>query len=145
MVITAKPVIANRYWILKQGEQKVGNIQAIDNGYQVKMQDSVQQFKTIRMVRQLMNVEFEAMARSHRTDANSVYGFPAGCRAYNAMYQVQKGLPLFTKTAKSKSWYAAGWYQIWQGRRWQLAQSPKLITLQRYRYKGPFRTQDEAK
>ena len=145
MVITAKPVIANRYWILKQGEQKVGNIQAVDNGYQVKVQDNVQQFKTIRMVRQRMNVEFEPVPRSHRADPTSVYGFPAGCQAHNAMYQVQQGLPLFTKTAKSKSWYAAGWYLIWQGRRWQLQQSPKLITLQRYRYRGPFRSKEQAK
>ena len=145
MVITAKPVIANRYWILKQGDEKVGNIEAVDNGFQVKVQDSVQQFKNIRTVRQRMNVEFEIISQGRRPDPNSVYGFPAGCRAYNAMYQVQQGLPLFTKTAKSKSWYAAGWYQIWQGRRWQLAQSPKLITLQRYRFRGPFRTQEEAK
>lgn len=145
MVITAKPVVANRYWILKRGDEKVGNIQAMDNGFQVKVQDNVQQFKTIRMVRQRMNVEFENLDRVRRDDPNAVYGFPAGCRAYNAMYQVQQGLPLFTKNAKSKSWYAAGWYLIWQSRRWNLVQSPKLITLQRYRYRGPFRHQDEAK
>jgi hypothetical protein len=145
MVITAKPVVANRYWILRQGEKKIGNIEAVDNGYQVKVQDSVQNFKTIRMVRQRMNVEFESVTKNHRIDSTSVYGFPAGCRAHNAMYQVQQGLPLFTKTAKSKSWYAAGWYLIWQGRRWRLHQSPKLITLQRYRFRGPFRTQEDAK
>lgn len=144
MVITAKPVIANRYWILRQGDEKIGNIEAIDSGYQVKVQDSVQQFKTIRMVRQSMNVEFENISRPHKDDPNSVYGFPAGCRAHNAMYQVQQGLPLFTKESKSKSWYAAGWYQIWQSRRWNLVQSPKLITLQRYRYRGPFRSKEQA-
>jgi hypothetical protein len=145
MVITAKPVIANRYWILKQGEEKVGNIEATDSGFQVKVQDSVQQFKTIRMVRQRMKVEFENINHAPRHDPETVYGYPAGCRAHNAMYQVQLGLPLFTKSAKSKSWYAAGWYLIWQGRRWQIVQSPKLITLQRYRFRGPFRSEEEAR
>jgi hypothetical protein len=144
MVITAKPVIENRYWILRQGDEKIGNIEATDSGFQVKVQDSVQQFKTIRMVRQRMKVEFEKIAAAHRDDPHSVYGFPAGCRAYNAMYQVQNGLPLFTKSAKSKSWYAAGWYQIWQARRWTTVQSPKLITLQRYRYRGPFHSREQA-
>lgn len=144
MVITAKPVIANRYWILKQGEEKIGNIEATDNGYQVKIQDSIQQFKTIKMVRQRMNVQFYDIERVRRDDPEIVYGFPAGCRAHNIMYQVQQGLPLFTKSAKSKSWYAAGWYLIWQSRRWNLVQSPKLITLQRYRYRGPFPSEAEA-
>jgi hypothetical protein len=145
MMITAKPVIANRYWILKQGDEKVGNIQAVDNGYQVKVQDSVHQFKTIRMVRQRMKVEFENINHAPQHDPEMVYGYPAGCRAHNAMYQVQLGLPLFTRSAKSKSWYAAGWYLIWQGRRWQTVQSPKLITLQRYRFRGPFRSEEEAR
>ena len=75
MVITAKPVIANRYWILKQGDEKVGNIEAVDNGFQVKVQDSVQQFKNIRTVRQRMNVEFEIISQGRRPDPNSVYSF----------------------------------------------------------------------
>lgn len=145
MVITAKPVIANRYWILKQGDHKIGNIEATASGYQVRVQNHIQQFKTIRMVRQRMNVEFAKLSRVTRDDPHTVYGFPAGCRAHNIMYQVQQGLPLFTKSAKSKSWYAAGWYLIWQSRRWNLVQSPKLITLQRYRYRGPFRDAEQAK
>ena len=145
MVITAKPVVANRYWILKQGEQKIGNIQAVDSGYQVKVQDRIQNFKTIRMVRQRMNVEFQPVQTKPREKTDLVYGYPAGCKVYNAMFQVRQGLPLFTKEPKSKSWYAAGWYLIWQTRRWHLVQSPKLITLERYRFRGPFREAELAK
>jgi len=51
---------------------------------------------------------------------------------------------LFTRNTKSKSWFAAGWYNIKQHRKWESVQHPKLIALQRYQYQGPFHTKDEA-
>jgi hypothetical protein len=51
---------------------------------------------------------------------------------------------MYTKTRKSKSWFAAGWYSIKRGRNWKVVQDPKLITLQRYPYQGPFKTQQEV-
>ena len=53
-------------------------------------------------------------------------------------------LPLYTKTNKSKSWFAAGWYRVKKGRNWSTMQGPKLILLQRYPYAGPFFTREEA-
>ena len=35
-MIVAKPVIDNQYWILKQDNQKIGNIEASADGYVVK-------------------------------------------------------------------------------------------------------------
>jgi hypothetical protein len=63
---------------------------------------------------------------------------------YNPIWDVQHKLPLYTKNKKSRSWYAAGWYQVKQRRTWTIEQSPKLITLQRYQYQGPFYTKEEA-
>ena len=73
-----------------------------------------------------------------------MHGFDTGCAAYNGIYEVRRQLPLFTKTRKSKSWYAAGWYRVMQNRTWQVIRNPKLITLQRYPYHGPFHTDKEA-
>jgi len=52
-------------------------------------------------------------------------------------------LPIYTKTSKSKSWFAAGWYQVKKGRSWAVMQDPKLIVLQRYAYHGPYHTKEE--
>ena len=76
---------------------------------------------------------------------SSDLGYPSGSRVYNPVWDVQQGLPLFTKKRKSKSWFAAGWYQVRQRKTWAVTQSPKLITLERYDYQGPFYTQEEAK
>ena len=143
-MIVAKPVVANQYWILKQDDQKIGNIQASADGFVVKIQNQISSYKTIPMVRKKANIEFEPAEKVSKPATDSVHGYSTGCRAHNAMWNVQLKLPLFTKTSKSKSWFAAGWYTVKQHRTWKPVQNPKLITLQRYAYHGPFKTKEEA-
>lgn len=143
-MIVAKPVIANQFWILQQDNQKIGNIQASADGFVVKIQNQISSYKTIPMVRRRANIEFEPVEKPSRTAKDSVHGFVTGCRTHNAMWNVQLKLPLFTKTAKSKSWFAAGWYVVKQHRTWRLHHNPKLILLERYPYRGPFHTKEQA-
>ena len=147
MNIIAKPVVDNQFWILKQDDRKVGNIEATDDGYAVKIDNKITSFKTINMIRQRVNIEFEAIGNKPNKEPASyqVQGYPSGSRVYNPVWDVQQGLPLFTKKRKSKSWFAAGWYQVRQRKTWAVSQSPKLITLERYDYQGPFHTEDEAR
>jgi hypothetical protein len=144
MTIIAKPVIDNEYWILKQDDQKVGNIQAVDDGYQVTIANKIVNYKTIPMLCRRENVEFEPAAAPAPQPANQVHGFEVQGRVFNALWNVQLRLPLFTKDTKSKSWFAAGWYRVRQHRTWRTVQQPKLITLQRYEYRGPFHTREQA-
>lgn len=146
MTLIAKPVIDRKYWILQENNQKVGNVEACDGGYQVRINNQVAQFKTIRMVEQRVHVQFEPgvkVAKS-RPETNLVHGYPVAGRVYNPMWDVPKKLPIYTKTTKSKSWFAAGWYQVKKGRNWTIVQGPKLILLQRYPYQGPFYTKETA-
>lgn len=145
MTLIAKPVIANQYWILKQNDQKVGNIQASADGYVVKIQNEVSSYKTIPMVRRKTNIEFEPAEKISKPVTNQVHGFSTGCRAYNGMWNVQMKLPLFTKTTKSKSWFAAGWYLVKQHKNWRVSHNPKLIVLERYPYQGPFHSEEQAR
>ena len=57
----------------------------------------------------------------------------------------KKKLPLFTKSKKSKSLYCAGYYIIKFEKGWVRSFCPKMLTLDRYPFKGPFRTQLEMK
>ena len=144
-MIVAKTVVPNQYWILKQDDRKVGNIEAGPQGFSVKINNQVESFKTINTIKQRVQIDFEPVLRKKSsTSANSVHGYSTGSRAYNAIYDVKHQVPLWTRDAKSKSWYAAGWYQIRQGREWETVFCPKLITLQRYAYRGPYYTEDEA-
>lgn len=146
MTLIAKPVIDKQFWILQDGNQKVGNIEACAGGYQVKIHDQIAQFKTIRMAAQRVNIVFEPQVRParHKVNANQVHGYSTASRVYNPMWDVKMKLPIYTKTGKSKSWFAAGWYRVKKGRNWAVTQDPKLIVLQRYPYAGPFHTRGEA-
>lgn len=146
MTLIAKPVIDKQFWILQDGNQKVGNIEACAGGYQVKINNQIAQFKTIRMAAQRVNIEFESVPKTNnkRSAVNQVHGYPAAGRVNNPMWDIKMRLPVYTKTNKSKSWFAAGWYRVKKGRAWSVTQDPKLIVLQRYPYQGPFHTAEEA-
>jgi len=146
MSLVAKPVIDKQFWILQENNNKVGNIEACDGGYQVKINNQVvAQYKSIKLVERNINVTFEAIIKPEKKKkTNIVHGFPAAGRVYNPMWDVPQKLPVYTKTKKSKSWYAAGWYTVKKGRHWAAMQDPKLILLQRYPYQGPYQTKEEA-
>lgn len=144
-MIEAKPVVANRYWILKKNGRKIGQVEADSDGYVVKIQDRVNRYKTIPMVRRKAEIEFVPPEKATPRQPTMVHGYDAQCRAYNAMWSVRHRLPLFTKTTKSKSWFAAGWYVIQQNRTWRTEHNPKLIVLERYSFQGPFHTEEQAR
>jgi hypothetical protein len=144
MTIIAKPVIDKKFWILQKDNEKVGNIEATAGGYQVVINNQVEQYKTIRMAAQRANIEFESSVKPTKPDAHLVHGFPAAGRVCNPVWDVPHALPLYTKTKKSKSWFAAGWYTIKRGRKWRVIQDPKLIALERYKFHGPFHTKATA-
>lgn len=145
MTLVAKPIIDRKYWILQENNRKVGNVEACPGGFQVKLNNQVEQFKTIKMLEKRIQIKFEpAPARVKTAKPQQVHGYPTSGRVHNGLWNVQDKLPLYTKTPKSKSWYAAGWYQVKKGRNWRTIQDPKLILLQRYDYQGPFYSKEEA-
>ena len=146
MTLVAKPVIDNEFWILQENNRKVGNVEACAGGYQVKINNQIAQFKTIRMAAQRANIEFEPAVKlsKPKTTVDQVHGYPVSGRIHNPMWDVTQQLPVYTKTAKSKSWFAAGWYCVRRGRVWRTMLSPKLIVLQRYEHAGPFYSETQA-
>lgn len=144
-MIIAKPVVPDQYWILKKDDRKVGNIEAVPNGYAVKIDNSVTVFKTLRMLRQQVPMDFEKIeiTKPNRLD-HQVHGYHTTGRPYNAVFDIQHQLPLWTREPRSRSWYAAGWYRVKTHRTWDVVECPKLIMLERYAYQGPFRTEQEA-
>ena len=145
-MLVAKPVIDKQFWILQENNRKVGNVEACAGGYQVKINNQVAQFKTIRMAAQRANIEFEPAVKIAKPKAaqDQVHGYHTHGQVHNPMWNVTQQLPVYTKTAKSKSWFAAGWYRVRRGRTWTTMLAPKLLVLQRYVYAGPFLTQQQA-
>lgn len=145
-MLQAKPVIPNQYWILRDDHGKVGNIEATDSGVQIRIRNQVETFKNLSVLKRRVKIDFAPspkIAIKHKQD-HAVNGFPTTGPAYNAIFDVKHQVPLWTQEPRSKSWLAAGWYAVKQGRRWHVSKCPKLIVLERYEYRGPFHTQQEA-
>lgn len=144
-MILAKPVVENQYWILKKDNRKIGQLEVNEHGNcTIRINDSVVQYKTIKMARDAINIAFAPPETATPVPPNMVHGYEVDGEIFNPLWDVKHKLPLFTRESKSKSWYAAGWYRVRQHRKWQAVQHPKLITLERYAYQGPFQTKEEA-
>ena len=59
--------------------------------------------------------------------------------------KIKNDLPLYTKTATSTVYYAAGYYCLDFPKGWMHSFCPKLETLETHGYKGPFKTEKEMK
>lgn len=145
--IIAKPIIDKKFWILTDESGKRGNIEQEGDGrYRVLFDNTYTIHKNIASIRKSIPFEFADKIKIAKPKKNTreVYGYEVGCRAYNPVWDVKRQLPIFTKTDKSRSWYAAGWYAIRQGAEYESIRNPKVILIQRYEYQGPFHTQQEA-
>ena len=144
-MIEAKPVVPDQYWILREHDRKVGNIEATAGGYAVSINGKTMRVQNLNMLAEKIDIDFQIpVLVSKDTTQNQVHGYPTTATPYNAVFNVQHQLPLWTEDPRSRSWLAAGWYRMQHHRNWQVALCPKLILLQRCTYRGPFHTREEA-
>jgi hypothetical protein len=144
-MLQAKSVIKDRFWILRLDDRKIGEVERDEQGYHVRIGDRKYYSKTLPRTEQGEPIRFESVESSAGVVSNLVHGFDAGCDAYNIMWDARRRVPLFSKSAKSRSMFAAGWYAIQQHRAWRITRNPKSILLDRYRYQGPFHSRDQAR
>lgn len=146
MTTKAKPIIKDKFWIVERDGDKIGTISVNDERFMFSSKDGVRFFDNKRQIeRKLGQTVFEVDENVKVTVEKVVHGFPASTVPYNSMYDVKKGLPLFTKSAKSKSLYCAGYYIIRFEKGWVKSFCPKLITVERYDTRGPFTTEIEMR
>lgn len=141
----AKPVVKNKFWVVENHGQKIATIQARENGGFVYVHDDRREyFSTTKQLTKQLNIKFSNSVLKTIKENNSVYGFPIKGKAYNEVFDVVRKLPIYSKDAKSKSLYCAGYYYIFLNDVWILAFCPKNITLNRYDFHGPYKSQLEA-
>ena len=143
--LIAKPVLKNKYWIVESAGSKVATIQAVDNGGFVYVhENNREQFASIKLLSTTHNVKFDKpQNKQSRPKHNTVYDYPVAGHAYNIMWDLKHKFPVFSKTNKSKSFFCAGYYVVKFGSDWAQMFCPKLITLNRYHFYGPYKTEKE--
>jgi hypothetical protein len=142
--LIAKPVVKNQFWIVTDGEKKVGNVIAEGSGFDVKLNGSVAHFKNTSAIKKQTSIEFESINKKTKPDTTFTE-YPTTSKVYNSVFDIKRKIHLYTKTPKSKCYYAAGYYVLYQGSEPVVTYCPKYIFVQRYKYEGPFKTENEAK
>ena len=140
----AKPVIKNKFWIVEDQGEKVATIQAVENGGFVYVQEDTRQtYPTIKLLSKEHNIQFDTAKKEKlKINEHDVYGYPTSTKPYNSLWDVKHGFGVYTKNTKSKSYYCAGYYIIKFNTGWAKAYCPKAITLNRYEYRGPYKTKE---
>lgn len=141
----AKPVVKNKFWVVEDQGHRVATIQAVeDGGFVYVHDDQRERFTSIKILSKQYNITFDKVnKKSSKILGNDIHGYPTQAKPHNELYDVTRRLPVYTKTAKSKSYYCAGYYVVQFDNHWAKAYCPKLITLNRYPFRGPFATQEE--
>ena len=146
MNLTAKPIVKGEYWVITDGNKKVGNVIAEGSGFDVKIGDKIEHYTTTKQIEKKKHIEFVKAEKKKKEESIppfAVYPTP-GNRIYNSVLDVKRRLHLFTETEKSKCFHVAGWFAVKQGQEYSTVFCPKYIFIQRYKYKGPFKTEQEA-
>jgi hypothetical protein len=158
MTVRAKTLVKDKFWIVEQNGQKLGTLsKQEDNGWIfLSKQDKRQVFHTQESLFTKFGFGIFDDTQSKEDEISvdkwdvkqaeqfEVHGYPCSQKPYNPLWDVQKGLPLYTKTPKSKSMFCAGYYIVkFETVNWRKAYCPKIITLQRYKYKGPIKSKTE--
>jgi hypothetical protein len=147
MTTIAKPLIPNKSWLLETDGLKIGTLSKERSSYSILKNGTKITVGTVKDVKEKLGIVFYDTVKISKADSKefAVYEFPCGSKPYGSVYDIRKRLPIYAKSTKSKSQYCAGYYVIKFRKGWVKSFCPKLITLDRYPFQGPFKTETEMK
>jgi hypothetical protein len=145
MTVKAKEIIDGKFWILEDSGTKIGTLSLSDDKYILSDSKGTRFVKNAKQIEKSFGKILWSKLEITELTNKEVHGFDASCTPHNPLFDVKNKLPLFTKSPKSKSLYCAGYYIIGFEKGWVKSFCPKLITLERYPFKGPFKTSLEMR
>jgi hypothetical protein len=147
MTLKAKPIVKNKFWIVEDEGIRIGTLCLDEDKYMFSSPQGTKYFDSEKALKKTFgkDILLAQVEEKKLITEKIVHGYPTSSMPYNSVLDVRKKLPLFTKSEKSKSLYCAGYYIIHFEKGWVKSFCPKLITVERYENKGPFKTELEMK
>lgn len=142
--IIAKTIVPDTYWILTDGNSKVGNILVDGSGVEVKLNGSTSHYGDLQQALQHVRVTFIEGGNIKPSEPLPIEDLPIDGNCHNVMHDIKRKLQLYTKTVDSKCYHVAGWFNLRAGDKWTTVLCPKYIYIQRYSWRGPYRTMEQA-
>ena len=149
MTTIAKVLVPNKFWILENDGEKFATLSKEKKGYSILCKGQKIDVHDLTEIKERfgINITEDAIKKEKQPKLldTDIYNFPVNGKAHSPLWNVQKRLPIYAKSSKSKSLYCAGYYVIKFRKGWVKSFCPKLITLERYPYRGPFKTELEMR
>jgi len=144
-MLTAKPIITNKFWIVEKDGHQYATIQKSPSGIAFVQGDQREHFTTIGRLSEKHKIVFDKKEKVAARKEKTIYGFPCEGTPHNALFNLSKRVPVYTKINASSCFYCAGHYLVKYGAKSFIHEfCPKLLTVNRYETIGPFKTKEEA-
>ena len=149
-MLKAKTILQDKFWLIETNEgTKKGTITAHDSFVTVVIDGSPKSYDTLDKAcwDLAINVENTTAIKEQLTSQaeESVLGYPTKCASFNPIWDIKRKIPVFTKTAKSKTLHAAGYYIVQFDTGWVPSFCPKVSTLDSNTYQGPYKDKLEMR
>jgi hypothetical protein len=146
-MLKAKTVMPNKFWILEDHQGlKQGTVSIQPNVIKVVINNVERTYDNLEKAcwDLAINVGNESTIETIPVE-ETVLDYPTKCAAYNPTWDIKKKIPVFTKTEKSRTLHAAGYYIINFDTGWVQSFCPKVSTLDSNEFKGPFKDKLEMR
>lgn len=146
-MLRAKTIMPNKFWILENSEgNRQGTISQSDV-VKVVINNVEKTYDNFDKAcwDLAINVENPKVEEQPTGQAEDVLGYPVKCAAFNPIWDIKRKLPVFTKTEKSRTLHAAGYYIVLFDTGWVQSFCPKVSTLEANKYKGPYKDKLEMR
>ena len=132
MLLKAKSIIKDSFWILEDNDLKVGTMRKGSDRWQVLLEQNKQEFKNYSDVINFLGTDPLKISKKKELEAPvsgkfDVNGYPTEIKPYNI--ETNNHLPTYTKTSKSQVRHCAGYYCVEFPKGWVPSFNPKLLTL----------------
>lgn len=149
MTIKLKPITETSWLVLGDIEEmKIGLLTEVRNEYILMSKGEKKKFLNKKEVNRYFSEDvFQNLVTAEEEPKKDYYinGFPVDFDNPNEVIITGNTLPIFSKKTTSDVYYSAGYYCLRFPKNWVPAYCPKLSTLQKYEYLGPFKTEIEMK
>lgn len=141
--LVAKSIVNDSYYIVIDGNNKVGNVLVKDNGVFLTVNKKTTHYSTTNELSENEHIKFSYTPRSNKTETLITY--PTSTKSiFNQLYDSKLKLQIYTETEDSKSFKCAGYFLVKMLDDFEVMFCPKYIYLTRYEFIGPFQTKELA-
>jgi hypothetical protein len=146
--------ISDVAWLVHQGENKLGilNKDVQDHYFYITGKELLQFDNDNQVQEHFGNVKLFEEQIGTSAKIQDTYYIGGYAVDYPDPFAIEEGhpdynpdLPLYSKIEGNTVYYSAGYYCINFEKGWKQANSPKLATLEKYGYEGPFKTELEMR